>query len=191
MNWNSFWSSLLGTTIPAFCVSLLMLYLSQRARRALEQYKIEMAHRLSEHTSLLEQQTKMFSLWHEKRIVSLLEIYEAFRTHLDWLRRSLYFEPPKSLDVTPMHDFYDAIQEHLVYLNDDLRRKILQYQGELLEFWNWTVSIRSDSERESWNEVRRRLDVEIPGYLEKLRRDINQFADPHYNISSGVGSEDQ
>ena len=79
-----------------------------------------------------------------------------------------------------MHDFYNSIQEHLVYLNDDLRETVLKYQGELLQFWNWTVTLRSDEDPEIWEQVKKRLDFEIPQYLEKLRRDINAYADPKY-----------
>jgi hypothetical protein len=167
MNWNAFWSGLLGTTIPATLVSILMLYLNHRTRRAIEKFKSESARELSDH-----------KLWHDKRIASLVAIHEAFRRYLDWLRRSLYVRPLKGLDVTPMHDFRDAIQEQLVYLNDDLRDTVLKYEYELLQFWNWTVALRSDPE--SWNQVQKRLDYEIPHYLELLRQRINAYADPNY-----------
>jgi hypothetical protein len=155
---------------------MLMLYLNHRTRRAIEKYKSESARELSDH-----------KLWHEKRIGSLLAIHEAFRRFLDWLRRSLYVAPPKRLDVTPLHDFFNSIQEHLVYLNDDLRETVLNYQGELLQFWNWTATLRSDEDPEIWKQVQKRLDFEIPQYLEKLRRDINAYADP--NFPMGIQKE--
>jgi hypothetical protein len=169
MNWDAFWSGLLGTTIPATLASVLMLYLNHRTNRSIEEYKSASARDLSDH-----------KLWHEKRIASLLAIHDAFRQCLDWLRRSLYVSPPKGLDVTPLHDFFNSIQEHLVYLNDDLRETILKYQGELLQFWNWTVTLRPDEDPEVWKQVQKRLDFEIPQYLEKLRQDINAYADPKY-----------
>ena len=169
MNWNAFWSGLLGTTIPALLASLLMLYLNHRTNRAIEQYKSATARDLADHT-----------LWQEKRVASLLEIHDAFRKCLDFLRRELYVAPPKGLDVTPLHDFFDSIQQNLVYLNDDLQRTILNYQGELLQFWNWTVTLRGDCGTDGWKQVQKRLDFEIPEYLEKLRQVINAYADPTY-----------
>ena len=169
MNVEAFWSGFLGTTIPASLGSALMLYLNFRTNRAIEKYKSEGAKELSDH-----------KLWHEKRIASLLEIHEAFRQYLDWLRRFLYPFPHRGGDVTPLHDFFNSIQEHLVYLNDDLRQTVLKYQGELLVFWNWTMTISAKEDPEAWKEVQNRLDFEIPQYLEKLRRDINAYADPKY-----------
>jgi hypothetical protein len=37
-----------------------------------------------------------------------------------------------------------------------------------------------DEDPEAWEQVRYRLDFEIPQYLEKLRPDINAYADPKY-----------
>jgi hypothetical protein len=179
MNWGAFWASLLGTTIPAFVVSLLMLYLNHRTNRSIEQYKSARARDLSDH-----------QIWHEKRIASLLAIHDAFRRYLDFLRRALYVSPRKGLDVTPMHDFFNSIEEHLVYLNDDLRRTVVEYQAELLQFWNWTVTLRTDDDPECWKQVQKRLDFEIPGYLEKLRQVINSYADPGYSTGDrGRGVE--
>lgn len=172
MNWDAFWAALWGTTIPAFLVSLLMLYLNHRTNRSIEQYKSVSARDLSDH-----------QLWHEKRITSLLAIHESFRKYLDFLRRALYVGPPEGLDVTPMHDFFNSSEEHLVYLNDDLRRTVIQNQGELIEFWNWTFSLRGDDDPECWKQVQQRLDVEIPAYLEKLRQIINSYADPSYSTN--------
>lgn len=170
MNWNAFLAALLGTTIPAFLVSLLMLYLNHRTNRSIEQYKSASARDLSDH-----------QIWHEKRIASLLAIHDSFRKYLNFLRKSLYVSPPTGLDVTPMHDFSNSIEEHLVYLNDDLRRTVVGYQGELLQFWNWTVTLRDDNDPECWKQVQNRLDYEIPGYLDKLRQFINSYADPGYS----------
>lgn len=170
MNWDAFWSGLLGTTIPAALVSALMLYLNHRTNRAIEKYKSDSAKQLSDH-----------KLWHEKRIAALLTIHDSFQQFLDWLRRSLYCSPPEGLDVTPLHDFFDSIEKHLVYLNDDLQKTIMNYKGELLQFWNWTVTLRSDKTPDNWKQVQERLDYEIPHYLEKLRKEINAYADPSFN----------
>jgi len=170
MNWNVFWSGLLGTTIPAFLVSLFMLYLNHRTNRAMEQYKSASSRDLSDH-----------ALWHERRVASLLAIHDAFRQCLDFLRRELYVAPSKGLDMTPLHDFFNSIQENLVYLNDDLRQTILNYQRELLQFWNWTMTLRVDDGSDGWKQVQKRLDFEMPAYLEKLRQVINTYADPTYS----------
>jgi len=180
MEWNAFYSGLVGTTIPAFLVSVLMLYLNHRTSRALESHKLQIAKEMSELNSRLSRNVNMFALWHEKRVESLIEIYETYRIYLDWLRKSLYPSRQKSLDVTPMHEFFDSIQKYLVFFDDELRGKILSYQSDLLKFWNWTSHV----EESNWSEVRNRLDYEIPKYLEKLREDINQYSDPYYKKSS-------
>ena len=169
MNWDAFWSGLLGTTIPAILLSVLMLYLNHRTNRSIEEYKSGRARELSDH-----------KLWHEKRISSLISIHDAFRKYIAWLRNSLYVSQPKGLDLTPLHDFVDSIQEQLVYLNDDLRQTILKHQRELLQFRNWSVSLSTDEDPEVWKQVQKRLDFEIPQYLERLRQDIDACADPKY-----------
>ena len=169
MNWNSFWSSLIGTTIPALAVSIFMLYLTHRTNQALEHYRKGIEQDLSDH-----------QLWHEKRVAALLAIYDEFVKYLDFLRRELYVKPSKGFDVTPQHNFFNAIQINLVYFNDELRQKILKYQEEILDFWNWTAELRASKNTEDWKEVQRRLDYEMPRYLEKLRKDINEYSDPVY-----------
>jgi len=183
MDWNAFWSGLLGTTVPALVVSVLLLVLNHRTNRALEKYRAEMAEELSRTQSFLAQRSKMLTFWHEKRVASLLEIYEAFRQYLDFLRRALFIKPHKGVDVSPQHDFCNSIQKHLVFFDDALRQKVLSYQNELLEFWNWSVCRLGEENDQSWDEVQRRLDYEVPLYLEKLRRDINEYADPAYTGS--------
>jgi hypothetical protein len=184
MNWETFISSFIGTTIPAFIVSAVLLFLNYRTNRALEEYRKEISSQLEEQKNLLNQRSEMFSLWHQKRVIALLTIYDAFRKHLDFLRRHLYVFPHVGGDVSPIHDFPNTIQEQIVYLNDALQTKIRKYQMELLEFWNWAVEIGSKNEAESWTEVQYKLDYEIPNYLEILRKDINEFADPNLKNSS-------
>ena len=89
MDWNAFWSGLFGTTIPAFVVSLITLYLNHRTNKALERHRNALAERLSVLESELRKRAEMFSVWHQKRVNALVEIYEAFRLYLDFLRRAL------------------------------------------------------------------------------------------------------
>ena len=70
-----------------------------------------------------------------------------------------------------MHDFRHACDSLSVFLTDDLKDNIDKYSRELLEFWNWAVQNR-ESEHE---EICRRLDYEIPQYLERLRVDFNRY----------------
>ena len=80
------------------------------------------------------------------------------------------------MDITPIHDFPCAIDEHIVYLDDILAEKVLRYRGELLMFWNDTVG----GDKIGSHQIRQKLDYEIPAYLPRLRRDINQSLDPNY-----------
>ncbi len=173
MNWDAFWSGLIGTTIPALTMSVFMLYLTHRSNRALEGYRKRIEQDLANH-----------QFWHQKRVLALLAIYEEFRKYLDFLRRVFYIKSSMGFDVTPMHDFHNAIETHLVYFNDELRQIVLTYKSELLEFWNWAIHLRTKENEDNWGEVQKRLDYEIPVYLEKIRIDINKYSDPSYKEGS-------
>jgi hypothetical protein len=47
MNWNAFWSGLLGTAVPALGVSVIMLILTFRINKALEAHRNKLAEKLS------------------------------------------------------------------------------------------------------------------------------------------------
>ena len=70
-----------------------------------------------------------------------------------------------------MHDFRKACDSLSVFLTDELKAKVDQYAAELLQFWNWSVENRETHQEE----IRRRLDYEIPGYLDRLRIDISRY----------------
>lgn len=79
-----------------------------------------------------------------------------------------------------MHDFVDAVENNIVYLDDTLAAKVLQYQGELLLFWNGAIpQIATPA-------IRQKLDFEIPQYLRRLRSDINEAMDPHYKRTETI-----
>lgn len=166
------WSQAIETLGPAaistFIVSALMLWLNHRANRRLEKYKTELQLQLTGERSRLEESVLRRSAWYEKRSAALVELYGAFYAYLDFLRRHLYFEQ-KGGDVTPMHDFRKACDTLSVFLPNDLKAKVDQYAGELLVFWNWAV------QNQEIDEIRRRLDYEIPGYLDRLRIDIGIY----------------
>jgi hypothetical protein len=185
MNWSAFWSGLLGTAVPAFLVSLIMLYLTHRTNKAIELHRNTLAERLSVLESALEKRAAMFSVWHQKRVNALVEIYEAFRLYLDFLRRALYIPNTRS-SLDPMWDFRTTVDRNLVFLDDGLQRQVQQFSAELLLFWNWAHLQPRTPGPLGEDPVQKRLDFEIPTYLEKLRQVINTYADPEYSGSQGV-----
>jgi|GEM_PF-2984918 len=172
MDWNAFWSAVLGSAVPGSAISMLMLYLTHRNNKAMERHKTE-----------LQQSIVKFTKWHDKRLEALLVIYNAFCDYLDFLRRSLYIEHKEGRCMDPMHDFHRTIERQTVYLDDVMAEKVHQYQGELLIFWNWSHTVLHEEGEAGREKVRHRLDYEIPGYLPKLRKDINEFLDPNYQAS--------
>ena len=179
MDWNAFWSGLFGTTIPAFVVSLIMLYLNHRTNKALERHRNALAERLSVLESELRKRAEMFSVWHQKRVNALVEIYEAFRLYLDFLRRALYI-PDSRTSLDPYWDFRTTVERNLVFLDDNLQQQVEQFSGELLLFWNWAHMQQRPPGPLGEDPVQKRLDYEIPTYLAKLRQIINWYADPAY-----------
>jgi len=166
IDWNIFWSALVGTTLPALGASLVMLLLTYRTNRELALLKGD-----------LDKRAAMFSVWHQKRINALVETYEAFRVYLDFLRRALYI-PTTGKNLDPMWDFRTSIERNLVYLDTATQREIQTFQSELLVFWNWAHEQQGIGGEDHIKAVQQRLDFEIPGYLEKLRKVINIYASP-------------
>ena len=162
MTWEAFWVGLSGALIPSIAASVIMLMLSHHTNRALAQYR-----------SQLERQLQMFSAWHGHRITALIDVYEAFREYLRFLRLHFYFEGDR--DLTPLHEFREAMDRNLVFLDDQLREPIVRFQSELLQFYNWAFSERQKGEG-GLAAVRRRLDFEIPNYLEELRKLFNEYS---------------
>ncbi len=185
IDWSTFWSALLGTTLPGLAVSLILVWLNHRNARALESQKTALAAQLAELQHQLAAQGSQFTFWHQKRVAALVEIYDAFRIYLDFLRRALYI-PGSRVPLDPMHDFRKTMDEKLVFLDDDLQRRISAMDGELLLFWSWAhqqprgVGITDDA-------VQKRLDFEIPAVLERLRQEINRYADPVYRANAPGG----
>jgi hypothetical protein len=185
MNWNVFWSAILGTTIPALIGSLIMLYLTHRTDKALELHRNMLAERLSVLESELKRRAEMFSVWHQKRLNALVEIHEAFRVYLDFLRRALYI-PGMRTSMDPMWDFRNTVERNLVFLDDALQKDVQNFSGELRLFWNWALQQQRVPGPLGEDPVQKRLDYEIPTYLEKLRQVINRYAEPNY---SGLGEK--
>ena len=159
---------------------LIILYLNHRTNKALELHRNTLAERLSVVESELKKRAEMFSVWHQKRVNALVEIYEAFRLYLDFLRRALYV-PESSASLDPMWDFRTIVDRNLVFLDDNLQLEVQQFSGELLQFWNWAHKQKRPLGPLGEDPVQKRLDYEIPKYLEKLRKVINQYADPGYS----------
>jgi hypothetical protein len=172
MNWNAFWSGLLGTTLPGLAVSLLVLYLSGRLNRAMERHKKD-----------IQQDIIKFSKWHEKRLDALIAIYNAFCDFLRFLRSALYVENSR-MNLDPMYTFQNVIERQIVYLDDATAQKVQRYQGELLLFWNWAIESLSKEGEAARKKIQERLDTEIPAYLPWLRQNINDVVDPEYRINA-------
>lgn len=187
IDWSSFLSALAGTTVPA----LVMLFLTHKTNQALEQHKSDLAERLSIFENDLETKAVMFSQWHQKRIDALAVIYEAFRLYLDFLRRALYIPDRGGITLDPMWDFRTKVEQNLVYLNDSLQDDIQKLSGELLAFWNWSKQQDRPGGIDEADLVQQRLDFEIPGYLEKLRKIINSYADPRFGIEEASCTDEK
>ena len=70
----------------------------------------------------------------------------------------------------------------MLYLDAATAAKISMYRSDLFQFWNQAVLGHDDPA--AMEKIRDRLDHEIPGYLVKLQRDINQALDPSYDPQS-------
>lgn len=180
MDWTSFWIGL-AATAPTLVVSLVVLYFTHRSNKAAESYRTALAERLSILESELQTRAGMFSAWHQKRLDALVEIYQAVRLYLDFLRKALYI-PGSRVSLDPMWDFRRTLDTNLVYLDSSLQFEVQRISGELLLFWNWARG-QSRGEGVSDDTVQKRLDFEMPGYLERLRKIINSYADPRASES--------
>jgi hypothetical protein len=182
MDWQTFWSALLGTTIPGLVVSLVLLWVNRQSTKAIESYKSDLASRLAALQVQLTTQSAQFTHWHQKRVSALVEIYDAFRVYLDFLRRLLYVPKTQGQSMDPYHDFRKTIDRNLIFLDDGLQESVNALQVELLQFWNWAMR-EPRGQGISDDAVQRRLDFEIPNVLDRLRREINAYADPHYRAT--------
>jgi hypothetical protein len=88
--------------------------------------------------------------------------------------------------MDPMHEFHKVIQNEIVYQDSEMASKIQRYQGELLLFWNWSITSLSGGGKTARASIQQRLDYEMPSYLQLLREDINKFADPNYRVDFAV-----
>jgi hypothetical protein len=170
VNWQAFWSGLLGTTIPGLIVTLLVLRITSSFNRSLERFKVE-----------LQRDTVRFSKWHERRVDACVAVYLAFSDFLDFLREELYLADRSPMCLDPLHNFSREVQKQMIFLDDGLAEKVLKYKGELHAFRNEVVSRRQAGS----DFTQTKLDYEIPAYLPRLRRDINLALDPTYDPNEG------
>lgn len=156
-------------TLPGFLTSiviaLLTLFWSRRNSVAVEVLKAQ-----------LQQDATRHAKWYDKQIVAVEKVYEAFETHLDFLRRALYPAVGGPRDLTDMHAIQKTLPAQSLYLSDELTRKCWDYQEELVLFWNWACIQREDEA--GLSRVRHQLDTEIPRYLPRLKANINAFIIP-------------
>jgi hypothetical protein len=161
MNWPIFLSGLVGSSLPG-------LFLGIYFTRSLERLKGD-----------LQRDVFKSSKWHERRIEAVIAVYEAFEVYLDFLRKKLYWEGDKG-PVDQIHQFPKAIRSNVMFLDDELSEEILQYQGQLLSFWNDTVA----NDEIASEDTRHKLDYELPAILPKLRRAINKSMDPQFGAAN-------
>lgn len=169
MNWSAFVSALLGSIIPTTIGAAVMLFVKWRIDGSLERLRADLQHDLMKVTK-----------WHDKRVEALETIYQAFVKYLDFLRRTLYVRS-EGASMDPMHDFRNTLEQKMLYLDDSMTRKISEYQGELLLFWNSAVTNLASEGEIAREQIRQKLDYEIPAYLPRLQKDINEFLDPEYD----------
>jgi hypothetical protein len=93
------------------------------------------------------------------------------------------YVPGNRHNMDPMHDFRKILERQIVYVDAQTAKKIDQYAGELLLFWNWAIETLSKNGEAARHEVQYRLDFEIPTYLPRIRDDINLVLDPQYRDS--------
>ena len=179
MDWVAFWSGLLGTALPAAITAVVILLLTDRMNKRLEAYRSELAERTTKLESELGRSSGMFAIWHQRRVDALVDIYQAFSQYLTFIRKSLYI-PTARVNLESMWDFRDVLDQNIVFLDDSLQREVRQTSADLLMFWNWALSKPRHVDEAHQQEVKDRLDFEVPEYLERLRCIINSHVDPHY-----------
>ncbi len=162
--WVSVMAAILGSWGGAF--------ISLRATRRTERQRAS-----------IQRDAERFARWHEKRLQSLEVIYQAFREYLDFLRRELYWPSNESLD--PLHKFHRTIERELMFHDDKMARKIRQYDAVLMVFRSTSVLALCRDGEQAREGIRCRLDSDIPQHLERLRKNINEFADPTYRPEDG------
>jgi hypothetical protein len=160
---TTFWSSVAGAALPSLAVGVAIWALTSRTNRSLARYQAQ-----------LSRDSEATRIWQSHRVEALIEVYDAFRQHLDFLRRFFYWPETDSKDVTPLHEFHKRLEKVLVFFDEDAAAEIRVVQGELLTFWNW--AIERISQPETLQEVRHRLDFDIPGYLDRIRQFVNREA---------------
>lgn len=172
LNWQTFWSSLIGTTIPGLFVSLLLLWLNRKNTQAIESYKQELAEASGQH-----------ALWHQKRIDALIEIHDAFAQYLAFLHRQYYVPGIQRESMDSYWEYSDLLRKNMVFLDSNLRQFIGKLDYELHQFNSWALR-EPRGEGISGDSVQKRLDKEIPLVLERLRLKISEYADPKYDPES-------
>ena len=156
-------------TIPGFLTSIIIALLTlSRSRRNSESVEVLKAQ--------LQQDATRRAKWHDKQIAAAEEVYKAFDTYLDFLRRKLYPAADSNRDLTDMHIIRKTLPAQTLYLSDELIQKCWAYEQELVLFWNWAMTQHGDEA--GLSRVRHQLDTEIPRYLPRLKADINAFIIP-------------
>lgn len=159
----TFWVSVAGAAIPSLAVSIVTWTITSRTNRSLAKYQAQ-----------LIRDSEALRAWQARRVEALIEVYDTFREHLDFLRREFYGPRGTSQSMDKFHSFRNRLDKVRVFFDEDAEMEIRNVEGELLEFWNWAVS--NPHESDNFEEVRRRLDFEIPRYLDRIRYFINREA---------------
>ena len=160
---TTFWSSVAGAAIPSLAVGVATWALASRTARSLARYQAQ-----------LTRDSEAVRAWQSRRVEALIEIYDTFNQHFDFLRRYFYFPATGGKDVTPLHEFHERLQKVILFFDESEAVEIRKAQSELLDFWNRAQQQRSQPE--SIEELRRRLDIELPRHLDGIRRFVNRQA---------------
>ena len=173
LDWQTFWSSLLGTTVPGLIVSILMLVLHTRSTRNIESHKASLAQQLAD----LQHRYSRSMILHQKRVDALIAIYHAFQSYMDFFRKTLYIRVSGAC-MDPMHEFNNTVDTNLIYLSEEQAEFVNMKREFLLEFWNWSFTQERYNCIDSRDMVQNRLDFEIPKVLDDIRRQFRIYIDP-------------
>ncbi|MGA2228535.1 MAG: hypothetical protein ABSH41_29220, partial [Syntrophobacteraceae bacterium] len=77
---TTFWSSVAGAALPSLAVGVATWALTSRTNRLLARYQAQ-----------LTRDSEAVRAWQVRRVEALVEVYDAFGQHLDFLRRFFYW----------------------------------------------------------------------------------------------------
>lgn len=159
----TFGLGVVAAAIPGVVVCAVTWFLTSRTNRSLARYQAQLA-----------RESEAMRAWQVKRVDALVEVYSAFRDHFDFLRLHFYWPETGGKDISPLHEFRKRLERVVVYFDEGEASQIRKAEAELLLFWNWAVE--NQSKPDKLEELRKRLDVEVPKHLEAVRKFVSRQA---------------